>query len=120
MRKFKDYQGMKIGSFNVGNNIIGVSFDMERICKTCNENGFLSIIDFAALAPTHQINLSGSDPPFTSPDALVISSHKLIGGAGATAILAFNKKKLLSKQRPIWNGKEVVVYETGDASVFDI
>lgn len=69
-----------VGSFSAASNVTGTLTDTERVTRTLKRHGALAIWDYACAGPYVQITLGDSD-------AIVISTHKFVGGPGASGLL---------------------------------
>ncbi|MBU2867547.1 aminotransferase class V-fold PLP-dependent enzyme [Pacificibacter marinus] len=104
----------KIGAFSAASNVTGVRTDLKAISKLLHQNNAVFICDFAAAAPYVDMQLS-LDPldPLARIDAIVYSSHKFIGGPGASGVLIADKR-LFTSDRPSVTGGGTVSYVTAD------
>lgn len=105
---------LKIGAFSAASNVTGVRSDLKVISKLLHQNNAIFICDFAAAAPYVDMQLS-LDPhdPLARIDAIVYSSHKFIGGPGASGVLIVDKA-LFTSDRPSVTGGGTVSYVTAD------
>src|SRR6266566_2973054 len=85
---------LKIGSFSAASNVTGIITDWRGISVLLHRHGALSFWDFAAAAPYLEICMGsargGPDEPYM--DAVFISPHKFIGGAGTPGVLAARRE----------------------------
>lgn len=104
----------KIGAFSAASNVTGIRSDLTAISKLLHQNNAVFICDFAAAAPYVDMQLS-LDPhdPLARIDAIVYSSHKFIGGPGASGVLIADKA-LFTSDRPSVTGGGTVSYVTAD------
>lgn len=71
-----------IGSFTGCSNVTGIIIDLKPLCKIIKKNGGIVAVDYTTIAPYENINMKEFDI-----DALIFSSHKLLGGVGGPGIL---------------------------------
>src|ERR1700730_15868328 len=85
---------LKIGSFSAASNVTGIITDWRAISILLHSHGALSFWDFAAAAPYLEICMGsareGAEEPYM--DAVFISPHKFIGGAGTPGVLAARRE----------------------------
>ncbi|KAJ8611019.1 hypothetical protein CTAYLR_007063 [Chrysophaeum taylorii] len=97
--KMETYQDHRlIGSFSAGSNVTGIAPSAKYkkdLNKLLNERGALAIWDYAGAGPYVDIDLSGPN----APDAVVISTHKFIGGPGASGVLVADREKIFGAVR---------------------
>jgi selenocysteine lyase/cysteine desulfurase len=102
---------LKIGSFSAASNVTGIITDWRAICMLLHRHGALSFWDFAAAAPYLEICMgsaaAGADEPYL--DAVFISPHKFIGGAGTPGVLAA-RRELFRNRVPVAPGGGTVAY----------
>lgn len=105
---------LKIGAFSAASNVTGVRTDLKAISKLLHQNSAVLICDYAAAAPYVDMQLS-LDPQdsLARIDAIVYSSHKFIGGPGASGVLIADKS-LFTSDRPGVTGGGTVSYVTAD------
>lgn len=105
---------LKVGAFSAASNVTGIRTDIKTISKLLHKNNAVFICDFAAAAPYVDMQLS-LDPhdPLARIDAIVYSSHKFIGGPGASGVLIADKA-LFTSDRPGITGGGTVSYVTAD------
>nr|WP_319247965.1 aminotransferase class V-fold PLP-dependent enzyme [uncultured Celeribacter sp.] len=104
----------KIGAFSAASNVTGLRSDLCAIAKCLHAHGAVFVCDFAAAAPYVDMHLA-LDPqdPEARIDAIVYSSHKFIGGPGASGVLIADKA-LFSTSKPGVVGGGTVSYVTAD------
>lgn len=106
--------GLKIGAFSAASNVTGLRTDLHAVAGLLRRHGARFICDFAAAAPYIDMRLQ-PDPadPGARIDAIVYSSHKFIGGPGASGVLIADKS-LFTTGRPGVTGGGTVSYVTAD------
>ena len=120
LRKYKNYNTLKIGAFQAGSNITGTIFDVDRIAIMCHKAGALAVFDYAATSPYVDINVTGiTDDCFPKPkiedqnlaylDAIILSPHKLVGGPGSSGVL-IAKKEVMTSSKPHRLGGGIVFF----------
>src|SRR4051795_3645199 len=77
-----------IGSFSAASNVTGIVTDTARVTRLLHSHGALSFWDFAAAAPYVAIDMCPDGDASAAKDAVFLSPHKLIGGAGTPSALA--------------------------------
>lgn len=108
------HASLKIGAFSAASNVTGVRTDLKAISKLLHQNSAVFICDFAAAAPYVDMQLSfDPDDPLARIDAIVYSSHKFVGGPGASGVLIADKA-LFTSDRPSVTGGGTVSYVTAD------
>jgi selenocysteine lyase/cysteine desulfurase len=100
---------LKIGSFSAASNVTGIITDWRAISTLLHRHGALSFWDFAAAAPYLEICMGSAkgDGPYL--DAVFISPHKFIGGAGTPGVLAA-RRELFRNRVPAVPGGGTVAY----------
>lgn len=105
---------LKIGAFSAASNVTGVRTDLTAMSKLLHQNNAVLICDYAAAAPYVDMRLSlDAYDPLARIDAIVYSSHKFIGGPGASGVLIADKA-LFTSDRPGVTGGGTVSYVTAD------
>ncbi|WP_373236030.1 aminotransferase class V-fold PLP-dependent enzyme [Cohaesibacter celericrescens] len=105
---------LKIGAFSAASNVTGVRTDLVSIARLLHQNSALFVCDFAAAAPYIEMKLQlDAEDPDACIDAIVYSSHKFIGGPGASGVLIADKS-LFTNGRPGITGGGAVSYVTAD------
>jgi selenocysteine lyase/cysteine desulfurase len=105
---------LKIGAFSAASNVTGVRSDLKAISKRLHLHNAVFVCDYAAAAPYVEMALS-LDPldPTARIDAIIYSSHKFIGGPGASGVLIADKA-LFTLDRPSVTGGGTVSYVTSE------
>ncbi|MFD0981957.1 aminotransferase class V-fold PLP-dependent enzyme [Tropicimonas aquimaris] len=105
---------IKIGAFSAASNVTGVRTDLRAVARLLHAHGARFVCDFAAAAPylPMRLDLEEGDPT-ARIDAIVYSSHKFIGGPGASGVLVADKA-LFTLARPGVTGGGTVSYVTAD------
>jgi selenocysteine lyase/cysteine desulfurase len=102
-RKMAGYSGrkLKIGAFSAASNVTGVLSDVRAIARALHRGGAYACFDYAAAAPYVSIEMHPG-PEEERIDALVLSSHKFIGGPEGSGILVANSALFRSRtpERP--------------------
>lgn len=62
LRKYKDYNSLKVATISAGSNISGTLIDVDRAAVLCHRFGALAVFDYAAVAPYTSINVGGVTP----------------------------------------------------------
>ncbi|CAM9408109.1 unnamed protein product [Pylaiella littoralis] len=104
---------LKIGSFAAASNVTGALEDTESITRVLHEGGALSFWDYATAAPHVDIDMNpegsdSADSALAAKDAVFISGHKFLGGAGTPGLLVC-KKRLFCRKSPVVPGGGTVV-----------
>ena len=89
-----------IGTFTAASNVTGILCDTDAVTRLLKTNGALAIWDYAAAAPYIPVSM-GEGP--AAKDAIVYSSHKFVGGPGASGVLLL-RKGLSWRQAPAQPG----------------
>lgn len=76
---------MIIGAFSAASNVNGIITDTAAVTRLLKQYGAKAVWDFAGAGPYVPINVASSSD--CEIDALVISTHKFIGGPGASGVL---------------------------------
>lgn len=95
---------LKIGSFSAASNVTGIMTDTALVTRTLHAHGALAFWDFAAAAPYVDIDVAAHDY-----DAVFLSPHKFIGGAGTPGVLVVSRR-LLTNSVPDVVGGGTVAY----------
>jgi selenocysteine lyase/cysteine desulfurase len=92
---------LRIGSFSAASNVTGVLTDVPAVARVLHEHGALAVFDYAAAAPYVPIDMHPPDPE-ARIDALFLSTHKFIGGPGASGVLCAHRSLFRSSvpERP--------------------
>jgi selenocysteine lyase/cysteine desulfurase len=93
-------RALKVGAFSAASNVTGVLTDVGAVTRALHEQGAYACFDYAAAAPYLPIDMHPSESE--SVDALVLSTHKFMGGPGGSGILVANRKlfRCRSPERP--------------------
>ena len=90
-KALKENQGRRlIGAFSAMSNVTGIITDVKKVTRLLKSYGAISIWDFAGGAPYMPIDLAGGTE--YEIDAIVVSTHKFIGGPGASGILVLRRE----------------------------
>ena len=106
-------RALKIGSFSAASNVTGILTDTAAVATLLHEHGALSFWDFAAAAPYIEIDMGDPKDGGAYFDAIVLSTHKLVGGPGTPGIL-LARKELFSNRVPVIPGGGTVSFVTPD------
>ncbi len=117
LEEYKD-RPLKIGSFTAASNVTGIIADVRSICRTLHAGGAKAVFDYAAAGPYMPIQMVVDDPA-ECIDAVVISTHKFLGGPGGSGILVAHKDFFVSRTPALPGGGTVdyvgaVSYESVD------
>jgi selenocysteine lyase/cysteine desulfurase len=107
------HRTVKIGSFSAASNVTGILTDTAAVATLLHEYGALSFWDFAAAAPYIKIDMGDPKKGGAYFDAIVLSTHKLIGGPGTPGIL-LARKELFTNRVPVIPGGGTVSFVTPD------
>eukprot|EP00467_Chlorarachnion_reptans_P011684 CAMPEP_0114510750 /NCGR_PEP_ID=MMETSP0109-20121206/13977_1 /TAXON_ID=29199 /ORGANISM="Chlorarachnion reptans, Strain CCCM449" /LENGTH=702 /DNA_ID=CAMNT_0001690125 /DNA_START=301 /DNA_END=2410 /DNA_ORIENTATION=+ len=92
-----------VGTFSAASNISGIKVDTNAVSAMLHRYGGFAVFDYATAAPYVPINMEpnvgGNKAGIYSKDAVVISTHKFIGGPGTPGILVV-KKSMLVRAKP--------------------
>ncbi len=77
---------LRIGAFSAASNVTGVLTDVPAICRILHAEGALACVDYAAAGPYVPIDMHPADPA-ERIDAVFLSTHKFMGGPGASGVL---------------------------------
>ncbi|MCL2320522.1 MAG: aminotransferase class V-fold PLP-dependent enzyme [Oscillospiraceae bacterium] len=80
---------LKIGSFTACSNVSGIKTPYYKMAKLMHKYGGLCFVDFAASAPSIDIDMHPRDEE-ERLDAIFFSPHKFLGGPGSAGVLVFN------------------------------
>ncbi|XP_021714213.1 uncharacterized protein LOC110682238 [Chenopodium quinoa] len=101
-----------LGSFSACSNVTGIVSDTRAIARLLHQYGAFACFDFAASGPYVEINMKAGE--IDGYDAVYVSPHKFIGGAGSPGILLMSKKLyLLTSSTPSTCGGGTVSYVNG-------
>jgi selenocysteine lyase/cysteine desulfurase len=113
LEKYEHHE-IKIGAFSAASNVTGVRSDLQAIATILHKNKAVFICDYAASAPYVDMNLTlNSAISGATIDAIIYSSHKFIGGPGASGVLIADKA-LFTSDRPAITGGGTVSYVTAE------
>ena len=106
---------LKIGSFSAASNVTGITSDTRTVSRLLHAHEALAIWDFAAAAPYVPIDVAPEDVDEGHYfDAIVISTHKLVGGPGTPGLLVA-RRDLFTNRVPVVPGGGTVWYVNPDA-----
>ncbi|CAM9230755.1 unnamed protein product, partial [Ectocarpus sp. 6 AP-2014] len=118
-RNLKAYsrRRLKIGSFAAASNVTGAMEDTEKITRILHSGGALSFWDYATAAPYVNIDMNpkgfnDADEALAAKDAVFISGHKFLGGAGTPGLLVCKKKLFTMSKTPVVKGGGTVLFVT--------
>lgn len=77
---------LRIGAISAASNVTGVLTDVGAVCRALHDEGAVACIDYAAAGPYVPIDMHPSDPA-ERIDAVFLSTHKFMGGPGASGVL---------------------------------
>lgn len=80
-----DPMRLKIGAFSAASNVTGIITDADAVTKILKTYGAKSVWDYAGGGPYLPIDMKAGTP--YEKDAVVVSTHKFIGGPGASGVL---------------------------------
>lgn len=91
----KETQGrFTIGAFSVASNVTGIVTDVDAVSRVLNLYGAVSIWDCAGSGPYLPIDMKeGTD---AQKDAVVISTHKFIGGPASSGVMIVRNRSVRS------------------------
>jgi len=92
---------LRIGAVSAASNVTGLLTDIRGVCRVLHAEGALACIDYAAAGPYVPIDMHPADPD-ERIDAVFISTHKFMGGPGASGVLVANRSLFRSRvpERP--------------------
>lgn len=103
------YDGrLKVGSLSAASNVTGLKSPIYEIAKILHQHNTYACFDFAASAPYVKIDMNRDKDSYF--DAVYISSHKFIGGPGASGLLVLNKRLYDENGAPTVAGGGTVDY----------
>ncbi|WP_417689239.1 aminotransferase class V-fold PLP-dependent enzyme [Roseibium sp.] len=92
---------LKVGAFSMMSNVTGIVTDADSVTRVLKQHGALAVWDCAGSGPYLPTDMRpGSD---AEKDAMVISSHKFLGGPGASGILLV-RKAAVRRDLPVFPG----------------
>ncbi len=77
---------LRIGAISAASNVTGVLTDVPAVCRVLHGEGAFACIDYAAAGPYVPIDMHPPDPA-ERIDAVFLSTHKFMGGPGASGVL---------------------------------
>jgi selenocysteine lyase/cysteine desulfurase len=97
---FRD-RPLRIGAVSAASNVTGILTDVRAVCRALHAEGAVACIDYAAAGPYVPIDMHPADPD-ERIDAVFLSTHKFMGGPGASGILVANRTLFRSRvpERP--------------------
>ena len=102
-RKARAYadRPLRIGAISAASNVTGVVTDVRAVCRVLHEEGAVACIDYAAAGPYVPIDMHPPDPA-ERIDAVFLSTHKFMGGPGASGVLVASSDLFRSRvpERP--------------------
>eukprot|EP00903_Cladosiphon_okamuranus_P018939 g17418.t1 len=112
-----------IGSFAAASNITGALEDTEAITRVLHEGGALSFWDYATAAPYVEIDVnpkgdSAADSALVAKDAVFISGHKFLGGAGTPGLLVCKKRLFSRNKTPVVPGGGTVLFVSRNSHTY--
>jgi selenocysteine lyase/cysteine desulfurase len=88
LERFRD-RPLKIGSFSAASNVTGILTDVPAVARLLRAAGARAVFDYAAAAPYVPIDMH--PPGGADIDAIVLSTHKFVGGPQASGVLVLNR-----------------------------
>lgn len=85
------HRPLKIGAFTACSNVTGIRLPYHDLARKMHEAGGICLVDFAASAPYETINMHPENP-FEKVDGIFFSTHKFLGGPGASGVAVFDSK----------------------------
>ncbi len=103
-------------SVSACSNVTGIEPDIKTLIRLAHQYGGRAFVDYACSAPYTNIDLSGN--PDETPDAVMFSPHKFLGGPGTGGILIM-RKELYDNRIPDEPGGGTVVWtDPWDGAVY--
>ncbi|WP_394356061.1 aminotransferase class V-fold PLP-dependent enzyme [Brytella acorum] len=94
-----------IGAFSAASNVTGIITDTDAVTRLLRHYGARSVWDYAGGGPYLPIDMkAGTD---CEKDAVVISTHKFIGGPGASGVLIVRKAAVMTTSPSLAGGGTV-------------
>jgi selenocysteine lyase/cysteine desulfurase len=92
---------LRIGAVSAASNVTGILTDVRAVCRVLHEEGAIACIDYAAAGPYVPIDMHPAEVE-ERIDAVFLSTHKFMGGPGASGILVANRSLFRSRipERP--------------------
>ncbi len=113
LEKYAD-RPIKLGSFSAGSNVTGALTDVPAVARLLRKHKAIVCFDYAATAPYVPIDMHPADPN-EAIDAIVLSSHKFIGGPNGSGILVAHRS-LFQSRTPERPGGGTVDYVSGSGA----
>lgn len=96
---------LKVGAFSSASNVTGIVTDADAVTRLLKKYGAKSVWDYAGGGPYLPIDMkAGTD---AEKDAVVISTHKFIGGPGASGILIVREEAVATQEPTLPGGGTV-------------
>jgi selenocysteine lyase/cysteine desulfurase len=92
---------LRIGAISAASNVTGVLTDVRAVCRVLHGEGAVACVDYAAAGPYVPIDMHPPDPA-ERIDAIFLSTHKFMGGPGASGVLVAHASLFRSRvpERP--------------------
>lgn len=92
---------LRIGAISAASNVTGVLTDVRAVCRVLHAEGAVACVDYAAAGPYVPIDMHPSDPA-ERIEAIFLSTHKFMGGPGASGVLVAHESLFRSRvpERP--------------------
>ncbi|WP_067272104.1 aminotransferase class V-fold PLP-dependent enzyme [Mitsuaria sp. 7] len=81
---------MRVAAVTACSNVTGITTPVHEIAARMHAAGGLCFVDYAAAAPSVDIDMNPSDP-MRRLDAIYFSPHKFLGGPGSCGVLLFKR-----------------------------
>ncbi|MFT8516099.1 MAG: aminotransferase class V-fold PLP-dependent enzyme [Acetobacter persici] len=96
---------LKIGAFSSASNVTGIVTDTDSVTRLLKKYGAKSVWDYAGGGPYLPIDMkAGTD---AEKDAVVLSTHKFIGGPGASGVLIVREAAVATQEPTLPGGGTV-------------
>lgn len=95
--------GLTVCSFSAASNVTGIVADVRAISRQVKAAGALMVWDYAGAGPYVPIDMADDI------DAIVVSSHKFVGGPGASGVLIVRRDAVVA-EKPTWPGGGTVSF----------
>jgi len=90
-----------VGAFSLMSNVTGIITDEDAVTRLLNRYGAKSVWDCAGSGPYLPIDMkAGTD---AQKDAVIVSTHKFIGGPGASGVMIL-RKEAVARSTPVLPG----------------
>lgn len=111
---------LRMGSFSACSNVTGIVFQVEAITRLLHREGALSFWDYAGGGAYLPIKMSDPSDPARDPDAVFLSPHKFIGGAGGVPGVLVAKRAVLESRgtEPTFAGGGTVRFVTDTTQLY--